>query len=157
MKGKDMILSNFLSRHTHDDSNLHDIILISFNMHRALYKNNYSIETKERYLVQTCSQMKSSRIALPKVHTARKVLDTSVLPEKQKIQLQSKKIVENKPRLGQGRVGIRCKELQPVDGITASTSKSCEIPKIPTVQNVAKHSMDFLVQEQLITRPPENL
>ena len=33
MKGKDMILSDFLSRHTHDDSNPHDIIPISFNMH----------------------------------------------------------------------------------------------------------------------------
>ena len=28
MKGKDMILSNFLSRQTHDNSNPHDIILI---------------------------------------------------------------------------------------------------------------------------------
>ena len=32
MRGKDMILSDFLSRQTHDDSNPHDIILISFNM-----------------------------------------------------------------------------------------------------------------------------
>ena len=34
MKGKDVILSNFLSRQTHDDSNLHDTIPISFNMHK---------------------------------------------------------------------------------------------------------------------------
>ena len=33
MKGKDMILSSFLSRQTHGDSNSHDIIPISFNMH----------------------------------------------------------------------------------------------------------------------------
>ena len=32
MKGKDMILSDFLSRQTCDDSNPHEIIPISFNM-----------------------------------------------------------------------------------------------------------------------------
>ena len=37
MKGKDMI-SNFLSRQTHDDSNPHEIIPISFNMYKALHK-----------------------------------------------------------------------------------------------------------------------
>ena len=52
MKGKDMILSNFLLRQTHDDSNLHDIIPISFNMHNALHENYYKTEAKERYLVQ---------------------------------------------------------------------------------------------------------
>ena len=94
---------------------------------------------------------------LPEVHGAKKALDTNVLPEKQKIQSRSKKIVENKPRIEQGRAGIRCKKLQPIDGITASTSKSHEIPKIPTVQNVTKHSMDFLVQEQLITKNTEEI
>ena len=48
-----MILSDFLSRQTHEDSNPHDIILISFNMHKTLYGNYYETETKERYLVQT--------------------------------------------------------------------------------------------------------
>ena len=36
MKGKDMILSDFLSRQKHDDSNLHEIIPISFNMQSLL-------------------------------------------------------------------------------------------------------------------------
>ena len=53
MKGKDMILSHFLSRQTHDDSNPHEIILISFDMYKALHKTYYSIETTEQYLVQT--------------------------------------------------------------------------------------------------------
>ena len=155
MKGKDMILSNFLSRQTHADSDLHDIIQISFNMHRALCKNYYSIKIKERYLVQTQSETKWGRIALPEVNSVKKALDTNVLPEKQKIQSQSKRIVENKPRSGQGRAGIRHKKLQPVDGITVSTSKSCKMPKIPTTQNVTKHSMDFPVQEHLITKKKE--
>ena len=49
MKGKDMILSNFLSRQTHDDSDPHDIIPISFNMHNMLHERYYKIEAKERY------------------------------------------------------------------------------------------------------------
>ena len=55
-KGKDMILSNFLSTQTHVNSDPHDIIVISFNMQKALYQNSYKIKTKERYLVQIKSQ-----------------------------------------------------------------------------------------------------
>ena len=47
MKGKDMILSAFLSRHTHDNSNPHEIIPISFNMYNVSYENYYSIEIKD--------------------------------------------------------------------------------------------------------------
>ena len=50
MKGKDMILSDFLSRQRHDDSNPHEITLISFNMCKIVDGNYYSIE---KYLIQT--------------------------------------------------------------------------------------------------------
>ena len=53
MKGKHMILNNFLSRQAHDDSNLYEIIPISFNIYKALQEMYYNIETKEQYLVQT--------------------------------------------------------------------------------------------------------
>ena len=36
LKGKDMVLSDFLSRQNNDDSNPHEIIPISFNMHTVL-------------------------------------------------------------------------------------------------------------------------
>ena len=39
MKEKDMVLSDFLSRQQVDDSDLHEIIPISFNMTETLYKN----------------------------------------------------------------------------------------------------------------------
>ena len=38
-KGKDMILSAFLSRQKHDDSNTHEVIPISFKMHNLLHEN----------------------------------------------------------------------------------------------------------------------
>ena len=52
MKGKNMILSDFLSRQTHDTSNPHEIIPISFNMYNTLYKTYYRIEPTDKYLVQ---------------------------------------------------------------------------------------------------------
>ena len=44
MKGRDMILSDFLSRQKNDDSNPHEIIPISFNMCQILDDNYYNIE-----------------------------------------------------------------------------------------------------------------
>ena len=51
-------------------------------MHKTLYENYYRIETKERYLVQTPLHTKSSGIALPEAHGAKKILDMNILPEK---------------------------------------------------------------------------
>ena len=42
-----MVLSYFLSRQTHNDSNPHEIIPISFNMYNALYETYYIIEKKD--------------------------------------------------------------------------------------------------------------
>ena len=100
-------------------------------------------QDKKRYLVQTGSKTKSSRVILPEVHGTKKILDTNILPEKQKIILQNKKVIENKLRLGQGRAGTRHKKPQLIESITASTSISCTIPKIHTTQNVTKNRTDF--------------
>ena len=43
IKGKDMILSDFLSRRNHVDSNPHKILPISFNMHNLLHEIYYNI------------------------------------------------------------------------------------------------------------------
>ena len=47
MKGKDMILSYFLSRQKHNNTDPHEIIPISFNMYNALYKTYYRVEPKD--------------------------------------------------------------------------------------------------------------
>ena len=59
--------------------------------------------------MQTQSQMKSSGIILPEVHGIKKILDANSLPEKQETAPQVKNGSEIKPRLGQGRVGMKCK------------------------------------------------
>ena len=65
MKGKDMILSHFLSRQKNDNSNPHEMIPISFNMCQILDDNYYNIE---KYLIQTRSQARSSGIKLLEGH-----------------------------------------------------------------------------------------
>ena len=93
-------------------------------------------------------------IKLPDVHSAKKTLDMNVLPEKQKPQIHREQVDKNRPRLGRGRVGIKCKKPQHVVDITVSVSKSC---KIPTVQNVTKDSTAFPVPKQLITNETETI
>ena len=83
-EGKRHDLSDFLLRQTHDNSDSDDIIPISFNMNNTLHEKYHKIETRERYLVQIWSQTKSSRVILPEVHGAKKILDMNVLPGKQK-------------------------------------------------------------------------
>ena len=58
IKGKDMILSDFLSRQIEDDSDLHEIIPISFNIREILQENYHNI-TNDTYMVQTRSQAKA--------------------------------------------------------------------------------------------------
>ena len=53
MKGKDMILSDFLSRQEIDKSNPHEIIPISFDMKTILNTRYYNVEEEGKYLVQT--------------------------------------------------------------------------------------------------------
>ena len=57
-KGKDMILSDFLSRQIGDNSNPHEIIPISFNIQDML-QDNYHQLTMDTYNVQTRTQAKA--------------------------------------------------------------------------------------------------
>ena len=63
-----MILCDFISRQNHANSNPHEIIPISFNMHNLLHEKYYNIEKTEKYLVQAWSQTKSSGIKLLEGH-----------------------------------------------------------------------------------------
>ena len=58
MKGKDMVLSDFLSGHHGDSSNTYEVIPVSFSMGKVLQQNyqNYA----KTYLVQTRSQSKAN-------------------------------------------------------------------------------------------------
>ena len=69
-----MVLSDFLLRQNNDDTDHHEIIPISFNMHKVL-QETYKIGS---YLVQQESQAKSIGIKLLEVHGMRKNLDPNI-------------------------------------------------------------------------------
>ena len=66
IKGKDTVLSNFLSRQKMDDSNPHELIPISFTLKSQTDNHFYQIDNEtncpknDRYLVPTRSQIKLS-------------------------------------------------------------------------------------------------
>ena len=104
MKGKDMILSDFLSRQMIDKSNPHEIIPILFEMKAILKDRYYNIGNESRYLVQTFSQARDSRIKLPEVHSVDKGINPDIKPGRQVLKSQN---LVNKPKLGQGRKSLR--------------------------------------------------
>ena len=120
-----MILSDFLSRQKIDDSNSCEIILVSFNVMAVLQDKYYSLEGEnEIYMVQTRSQTKASGVELPEVHGSRKGWDPSKIPEKQPQPIVGLDI-DKKPRLGQGRAGVRRKIIAPPSSYTGlESSKS---------------------------------
>ena len=67
IKGKDMILSDFLPRQKVDDSNPHEIIPISFSVRDVLREKYYNFGnmTEDRYLIQTRLQANSSGVKVP--------------------------------------------------------------------------------------------
>ena len=83
IKGKDMILSEFLSRQIEDDSNPHEIIPISFNIWEILQENYHNIVT-DTYKVQTRAQSKAQANA-PTVVNAQPVAQ-KLIPKSLKYQ-----------------------------------------------------------------------
>ena len=147
IKGKDMVLSNFLSRQKTDDSNPHELIPISFTLRSQVDNHFYQIDNETnqprnaRYLVQTRSQVKSSGIKLPEIHGANKGLDLHVQPGKQRLfpSLPIQTIDRGppthpipKPRIGQGRARLRrkVKTLQPIS-----------LPNQSPAQPITKHDL----------------
>ena len=110
IKGKDMVLSEFLSRQNNDDSNPHEIIPISFIMHKVLQENYYNIDS---YIVQTRYEAISSGIKLPEVHGIRKNLDPNIKPEKQQANPINGCIV--KPCICPCRAGLKRKRSDPIN------------------------------------------
>ena len=68
IKGKDMILNDFLSRQLGDDSNLHQIISISFNI-KEILTESYQNMVKDMYMAQARSQAKAKAANVPTVQS----------------------------------------------------------------------------------------
>ena len=104
MKGKDIILSDFLSRQRVDRSNPDEVILISFDMKAILKDKYYNVGNEGRYLVQMCSQIRGRGIKLPEVHGVDKGINLDIKPEW--LVQKSQKSVD-KSKLGQDKENPR--------------------------------------------------
>ena len=142
IKGKYMVLSDFLSRQNSNDSNPHEIIPILFNMYRVLHEKYYNTEN---YIVQTRSQARSSRIKLPEVHGMGKNQDQNIKPKKKQHANPIKGNIE-KLHIGQGRARLRGKRPDSINQtIIPPTKLSQKIPgetKIETREANCVHSTD---------------
>ena len=174
IKGKDMVLSDFLSRQKTDDSNPHELIPISFTLRNQIDDHFYQINSRtdqpktNKYLVQTRSQAKSSSIKIPEIHGANKGLDPHVQPGKQRplpslpIHSIDKGLPTHpipKPRIGQGRAGLRRKvkthqpislsQQSPAQPITKHVQKTV----MPLPESTAQSQIDVLPQPVSIPLP----
>ena len=87
-----MVLSDFLSRQIEDDSNLHEIIPIPFNI-KEILKENYQNMVKDMHMVQTRSQAKAKANA-PIVQNTKPVIQNTI-PKVDKIPIKTEK--DSKP------------------------------------------------------------
>ena len=92
IKGKDMVLSDFLSRQLGDDSNLHEIIPISFNFKEVL-KQSYQSMVEDMYKVQTRSQASAPTVQ----NTTRGPIPQSTTPKDNQTPIKVEK--DTKPLL----------------------------------------------------------
>ena len=169
IKGKNMVLSDFLSRQQMDDSNPHELIPILFSLKSQVsdyffhIDNEINLHRKDKYLVQTRSQVWSSGIRLLEIRGANKGLDPHMQPGKQKsfpIQTINKGMPTHpipKPRIGQGRARLRRK---------VKTPQPITSPYLLPAQPITEHDLRTViplpeptsqlqshVQSQILPRP----
>ena len=110
IKGKDMILSDFLSRQIEDDSNLHEIIPISFIIQEIL-QDNYHQLTTDTYNVQTRAHAEANTPTMPNAQ-----------PKKQKVTPEVTRLPI--------KIGEREREFQTLpSGIAQQTPRSIVLPQ----------------------------
>ena len=166
MKGKDMILSDFLSRQGTDKSDPHEIIPISFDMKAILNDIYYNVEEEEsKYLVQTHSQTKDSGIKIPEVHGAKKGVDPNLRPEW--IVRKSQKLAE-KSRIEQDKRNSPIQRNKVRDQLGSGQRKDTRKPQIEQStnknieqyrENIPKHVYNpqepkIPIYPNPITKPP---
>ena len=193
IKGKDMVLSDFLSIQKNDNSKPHEIIPISFTLKSLAHEhfNQFNSMTgineteTNKYLIQTRSQAKSSGIKVPEIHHVNKGINPHVKPGRQRplptqpihsipptnlTQPVDKGPPTNpipKPRIGQGRAGLRRKFrtnqpiplhkqtlAQPIPTPAPKEALSLPEPIVQSQENVQpQHQMPILLPQHQPVNP----
>ena len=91
------------------------------------------------------SQTKSSGIKLEGVHGVSKNLDPNIKPETQNISpLKANEILQEKPRIGQGRAGMKRRRLSPINqSIAQSEEMSKKISEASKIEKKFINHPDF--------------
>ena len=190
VKGKDMVLSDFLSRKKSDNSNPHKKIPISFSLREVWHESYYRLRNlkiftdsrMDKYMVQTRAQVKSSGMKLPEVHRAKIDLILHIKPKKsvqsvcpipptchlrpihqiphthQRPPTSAIPPVQ-KPRIGQGRTGIRRKPkvAPPIPKVIQTPTPPMPMPAprtvLPLTEPVTQSQGCILPQHQVPTMP----
>ena len=93
----------------------------------ALKDRYYNVGKDRKYLIKKLSQAKASGIKLSEVHGIDNGIDRDVKPERQVLKIPNPTVQpnhQNKPRLGQGRVGLRRKTKAPIQVQTQVQSRN---------------------------------
>ena len=169
MKGKDMILSDFLSQQNNDDSNPNEIIPFLFDIYTIL-ENILGNFSNDKYLIQIHSQAKSSGIKLLEAHGVEKSLNPNLRPEKQHTFPKQGNL--ERSCIGQGRARSKRKKTDLINqAINRPSNLSQEIPgrtKIETRKTNSMHTTNNVVNNDpfipdvpfhldLLLRPKQNI
>ena len=132
MKGKDLIIADYLSRHRSDDTDPHSVIPISFALRDTL---------ADQYHILTRSQAKQTGTTMDVVHGANKPLDPHRKPEHQKKTQKvptkiSAPIPKPKPKAKPTKIPPEMEEIP----IPTSLPKQ---PKKITAQKIVKKKVTF--------------
>ena len=170
MKGKDMILSDFLSRQGIDKTNPHEMLPISFDMKAILNYKYYNVEEEEesKYLVQTYSQTKSSGIKVPEVHGAKKGVDPNLRPEwlvkRSQKSVEKSRIEQNErnPSIQENQIRNQLGSRQRKDTRKPQTEQSANKNIEQSRENVPQHvynpqEVKIPIYPNQITKPPDKV
>ena len=99
------------------------------------------------------SQTRSSGIKLLEVHGVSKNLDPNIQPEKQNIRpLKGNGSLQEKPRIGQGRAGVRRRRPPPINQDNAS-ELSKKIPEVSKIENKVITNPNYTTPVQSVNSP----
>ena len=175
IKGKDMVLSDFLSRQKTDDGDPHEVIPISFTLKSLASNHFYQFNSKNeiseaktnKYLIQTRSQVKSSGIKAPEIHGANKGMNPHIklgrqrpLPTLPMHSIPPTNLAQPvdkgppthpipKPRIGQGKARLKRK---------IRTNQPIPLPKQMLTQPIQTPAQkEALSLPELTAQSPENV
>ena len=155
VKGRDMILADYLSRHRNKDLDPSELIPISFcclSVFRRLLETEHGLEV---YNIGTRSSIKASGEKPPEVHGADKPLDPNLKPEHQSRSKLPSIVGTKTPTKSPTKT--QTPKRSPRKSVTISEDPPEEIPIITNVENPMQDFGETDTQTpQVVTKPVSN-